>query len=97
MNKTKSLPSFAMLLSGYGYDVALWGAYPEYVELLWGQTPRKHWKLALPRKDSGKIREIFGKYSGNVWRWIICYHILGQRGQSPRKSKEAESWQGRQG
>lgn len=54
MNKTKSLPSFAMLLAGYGYDVALWGAYPEYVELLWGQTPRKHWKLALPRKDSGK-------------------------------------------
>ena len=61
MNKTKSLPSFAMLLAGYGYDVALWGAYPEYVELLWGQTPRKHWKLALPRKDSGKIREIFRK------------------------------------
>ena len=40
MNKTKSLPSFAMLLAGYGYDVALWGAYPEYVELLWGQTLR---------------------------------------------------------
>ena len=38
MNKTKSLPSFAMLLAGYGYDVALWCAFPEYVELLWGQT-----------------------------------------------------------
>jgi hypothetical protein len=72
MNKTKSLPSFAMLLAGYGYDVALWGAYPEYVELLWGQTLRGQ----APRDPEGTgpaqaleigvSAERFGKDSGKI-------------------------------